>query len=169
MDYNEVKELIGIVDGSSLRQFQLKMDNAELLMSKLDVPVSMGKQESVPAAAPPAAPGVLGTGAPVPSSQSVNVSVGADASVGVAKDSTPAEGEIVKAPIVGTYYEAPGIGKPAFVKVGSQVKEGDILCILEAMKIMNEIVSPCNGQVAEIYVQNEALVEYGQPLFRILP
>lgn len=163
MDYNEVKELIGIVDGSSLKQFQLKMDNAELLMSKLDVPVYTGKPET---AIPVAAPASV---APAPAAMSAPVCGKPAAETALPAAVSSQEGEIVKAPIVGTYYEAPSVGKPAFVKVGSQVKAGDALCILEAMKIMNEIVSPCDGHVAEIYVQNEALVEYGQPLFRILP
>ena len=76
-------------------------------------------------------------------------------------------GNIVKSPIVGTFYAAPGSDKPSFVKIGDKVQEGDTLCIVEAMKIMNEITSPYVGEIAEIYVSNEELVEYGQPLFRI--
>ena len=76
-------------------------------------------------------------------------------------------GNIVKSPIVGTFYAAPGSDKPSFVTVGDKVKEGDTLCIVEAMKIMNEIPSPYNGEIAEIYVVNEEFVEYGQPLFKI--
>ena len=78
------------------------------------------------------------------------------------------EGNFVKAPIVGTFYQSSSPDKPPLVKVGDKVKEGDLLCIIEAMKIMNEIKSPCNGEVAEIFVSNEDMVEYDQPLFRIV-
>ncbi|MEO0149124.1 MAG: acetyl-CoA carboxylase biotin carboxyl carrier protein [candidate division WOR-3 bacterium] len=74
---------------------------------------------------------------------------------------------IVKSPIVGTFYRAPAPGAKPFVDVGSRVKKGDVLCIIEAMKIMNEIKSDVNGVVEEILVENGQPVEYGQPLFKI--
>ncbi len=74
---------------------------------------------------------------------------------------------IVKSPIVGTFYRAPAPGAKPFVEVGSRVKNGDVLCIIEAMKIMNEIKSDVNGVVEEILVENGQPVEYGQPLFKI--
>ncbi len=74
---------------------------------------------------------------------------------------------IVKSPIVGTFYRAPAPGAKPFVDVGSRVKKGDVLCIIEAMKIMNEIKSDVNGIVEEILVENGQPVEYGQPLFKI--
>lgn len=159
MNYNEVKELIGIIDSSSLTSFELSIDNVSVKMSKNSVnSVNIG----VPATA--AAPAE-------PVTKALNVPM-------VIKDIPPKpedtavkeedkSGEIVKAPIVGTFYAAAGANKPPFVSVGDQVKKGDTLCILEAMKIMNEVPSPYDGQIAEIYVENESLVEYGQPLFRI--
>lgn len=74
---------------------------------------------------------------------------------------------IVKSPIVGTFYRAPAPGAKPFVDVGSKVKKGDVLCIIEAMKIMNEIKSDVDGIVEEILVENGQPVEYGQPLFKI--
>lgn len=73
----------------------------------------------------------------------------------------------VTSPFVGTYYESPSPGEAAFVKVGDRVSVGQTLCILEAMKIMNEIDAEVAGEVVEILVANESLVEFGQPLFRI--
>ena len=70
--------------------------------------------------------------------------------------------------MVGTFYSSPSPDKGAFVKVGDNVKKGDVLCIVEAMKIMNEITSDVDGSVAEILVNNEDMVEYNQPLFRII-
>jgi len=73
----------------------------------------------------------------------------------------------VKSPMVGVYYSAPGVDKEPFVSVGDEVSAGDVLCIIEAMKIMNEITAECGGVITEIYAQNKQVVEYGQPLFHI--
>lgn len=75
------------------------------------------------------------------------------------------EGNIVKSPLVGTFYAAPSEDAPAFVKTGDKVKKGQVLAIVEAMKLMNEIESDFDGEVAEILVENGQPVEYGQPLF----
>lgn len=76
---------------------------------------------------------------------------------------------VIKSPFVGTFYHSPSPGKPAYAKVGDKVKAGQALCVLEAMKIMNEIDADVAGEVVEICVENESLVEYGQPLFKIRP
>ncbi|MGO5543937.1 acetyl-CoA carboxylase biotin carboxyl carrier protein [Blautia sp. HCP3S3_H10_1] len=77
-------------------------------------------------------------------------------------------GNIVKSPLVGTFYAAPSEDAPAFVKVGDKVKKGQVLAIVEAMKLMNDIESDFDGEIAEILVENGQPVEYGQPLFIIL-
>lgn len=74
---------------------------------------------------------------------------------------------VVTSPFVGTFYSQSSPGKPAFVKVGDRISKGQTLCILEAMKIMNEIESEVAGEVVEVCVENENLVEYGQPLFKV--
>lgn len=74
---------------------------------------------------------------------------------------------LVKSPIVGTYYEAPSPGAEAFVKVGTYVETGKVLCVVEAMKLMNEIEAEVSGEVVRVYVENGQPVEYGQPLFGI--
>ena len=76
---------------------------------------------------------------------------------------------VIKSPFVGTFYASPSPGKPVYAKVGDKVKAGQALCVLEAMKIMNEIDADVNGEIVEICVDNESLVEYGQPLFKIKP
>lgn len=83
--------------------------------------------------------------------------------------STDAGLHVIKSPFVGTFYAAPGPGKAVYVKVGDKVKAGQALCVLEAMKIMNEIDADVAGEVIEICVENESLVEFGQPLFKIKP
>jgi acetyl-CoA carboxylase biotin carboxyl carrier protein len=83
--------------------------------------------------------------------------------------STEKKGHIITSPFVGTFYRTPAPDQPAFVDVGGGVKKGQVLCIVEAMKLMNEIESEVTGKVAEILVQNAQPVEFGQPLFRIEP
>lgn len=82
-------------------------------------------------------------------------------------ESSKLTGNIVKSPLVGTFYAAPSEDAPAFVKAGDKVKKGQVLAIVEAMKLMNEIESDFDGEVVEIYVENGQQVEYGQPLFSI--
>jgi len=74
---------------------------------------------------------------------------------------------VLKSPMVGTFYTSSAPGKDPYVKVGDKVKKGDTLCIIEAMKLMNEIESEFDGEIVEVLVENEQMVEYGQPLFKI--
>jgi acetyl-CoA carboxylase biotin carboxyl carrier protein len=76
---------------------------------------------------------------------------------------------VITSPFVGTFYGAPSPGKPVYIKLGDRVKVGQPLCVLEAMKIMNEIDADVAGEIVEICVENESLVEFGQPLFKIKP
>lgn len=85
----------------------------------------------------------------------------------VANEGPPEGSEEVKSPMVGTFYRSSGPGKPPFVEKGGEVKKGDILCIVEAMKIMNDIKSTLDGKLLDILVENGEPVEYGQPLFII--
>lgn len=90
-------------------------------------------------------------------------------SVGSAEGRGGEDLHLIKSPIVGTFYNAPSPGAEAFVKVGSQVESGQTLCIVEAMKLMNEIESDATGEVIRVYAENGQPVEYGQPLFGIRP
>jgi acetyl-CoA carboxylase biotin carboxyl carrier protein len=110
----------------------------------------------------PSAPAAGGQApqAPAQSAAPTAPSPGADAS-------SDADLYILKSPIVGTYYEAPSPGTPPFVKVGDTVKEGQVLCIIEAMKLMNEIEAEVSGVIARMLVANGSPVEYGMPLFGI--
>jgi len=83
------------------------------------------------------------------------------------EEAPAAGGFVVKSPMVGVFYAAPGSDKPPYVSVGDTVHAGDILCIIEAMKIMNEITAERDGIIAEVCAENKQIVEYGQPLFRI--
>ena len=160
MNFNEVKELISIVDASSFKNFELTLDNCNVKMSKTGALASPQPQtETITLSSAPA--------------QSVAVPVAAPAVAEEAKtESTPApaedkSGNIVKAPLVGTFYESPGPGKPVYAPVGTKVKKGDVLCIIEAMKLMNEIAAEVDGVISEVCVTNGQIVEFGTELFRI--
>jgi acetyl-CoA carboxylase biotin carboxyl carrier protein len=94
---------------------------------------------------------------------------GAPATAAAPQASEDASLHTVKSPIVGTFYESPSPGSPAFVKIGDQVENGQILCIIEAMKLMNEIECDAAGEIVKRFVQNGQPVEYGQPLFAVRP
>ncbi|MDE6732774.1 MAG: acetyl-CoA carboxylase biotin carboxyl carrier protein, partial [Oscillospiraceae bacterium] len=83
------------------------------------------------------------------------------------KADVPEKGNFITSPIIGTFYTSPSPEKPCFVKVGDTVNAGDVVCIIESMKLMNEITSEFSGRVAEVYVNNADSVEFGQKLFRI--
>ena len=143
MDLEKIEGLVKIIENSSLTEFTLKEGDMKITMSKLDHPPVVAA--GVPAAA--------AAGAPEPA---------------VEEADQEDEKLFITSPIVGTFYSAPAPDAPAFVKVGDQVKNGQTVCILEAMKLMNEIESDYSGTVAEILVNNQEGVEYGQPLFRIV-
>jgi acetyl-CoA carboxylase biotin carboxyl carrier protein len=98
-----------------------------------------------------------------------SASPSAQASAGGGDGRSSEDLHLIKSPIVGTFYGAPSPGAEAFVKVGAQVESGQTLCIVEAMKLMNEIESDASGEVIRVYVENGQPVEYGQPLFGIRP
>ena len=144
MDLEKIEGLVKIIENSSLTQFTIKDGDLKITMSKLDHPP------------------VVATGAPVMASQAA-----APVNVEVAKEEEEEEKLFITSPIVGTFYSAPAPDAPAFVKVGDQVKNGQTVCILEAMKLMNEIQSDFDCEIEAVLVSNEQKVEYGQPLFRV--
>lgn len=113
---------------------------------------------------PPPPPAVMGMGAAPAAAAAVAVSAPAGAAAAAVAEES---GNIIKSPIIGTFYSSPSPEKPAFVKVGDTVNAGDVVCIIESMKLMNEINSEFSGKVAEIYVNNGDSVEYGQKIMRI--
>jgi acetyl-CoA carboxylase biotin carboxyl carrier protein len=107
--------------------------------------------------------------APVVQATPVTPAVAPIAAVSSKAATSDAGLHVIKSPFVGTFYGSPSPGKPVYVKVGDKVKAGQPLCVLEAMKIMNEIDADVSGEIVEICVDNESLVEFGQPLFKIKP
>ena len=162
MNINEIKDLMAQFDQSSLREFSYKNQSDELTFSKNESSAAVAATPSV-SAAPVVVP-VQPASAPV----SETVSQAAPtAAPEVAPEAPAAEGDVVESPLVGVAYLAAGPDKPAFVSVGDQVKKGQTLMIIEAMKVMNEVPAPKDGLVTEILVQNEEMVEFGKGLVRI--
>ena len=164
MNINEIKDLMAQFDQSSLREFSYKNQSDELTFSKNEGQAAVATAPAV-SAAPIVAP-VQPTSAPV---LELAPQAAPTAAPEVAPEApTPAaEGDVVESPLVGVAYLAAGPDKPAFVNVGDQVKKGQTLMIIEAMKVMNEVPAPKDGLVTEILVQNEEMVEFGKGLVRI--
>lgn len=148
MDYNEIKRLVKLVETSGISELEIKEGDSVITI----------KKGGVSYAAPVAQP--VFAAAPVVHAQSSETPVAA----------TPAQSanlHEIKSPIVGSFYRAPSPDAEPFVKVGDTISTGKVLCIIEAMKLMNEIESDVSGKVVEIKAQNGKPVEYGQTLFVI--
>ncbi|WP_373083048.1 acetyl-CoA carboxylase biotin carboxyl carrier protein [Streptococcus sanguinis] len=161
MNINEIKDLMAQFDQSSLREFSYKNQSDELTFSKNEGQAAVPTASAAPIAAPlqaASSPVIEPTPQAAPSAEPETASeVPAPA----------AEGDVVESPLVGVAYLAAGPDKPPFVAVGDQVKKGQTLMIIEAMKVMNEVPAPKDGLVTEILVQNEEMVEFGKGLVRI--
>ena len=163
MEYNHILELIKTVSESNLTNFHYEEGNVKIHMSSGDVVMMDPGFTTTVAQAPVNAEAV------VPGVQSVAVEavaqpVSEEASV-VDKKSAVANGKTINSPLVGTFYAAPSEDAEPFVKVGDRVKKGQIIAIVEAMKLMNEIESEYDGVITEILVDNASGVEYGEALF----
>ena len=155
LDYNQIKELIKEIDSSSLRVFELENSDIKLKLSKNEE--NSSSKENV-----------------INTTSSENSTVFTKEAK-ISTEETLSENEelidenlnIVKSPLVGTYYSSSTPGGAPYVEVGSKVKKGDVLCIVEAMKIMNEITSEVDGEIVEVLRTDEEIVEFGMELFKI--
>ena len=167
MNQKEIKELIEFLVEKDIAEFELQRGDMKLLIKR----GASAQPAQVVQVAPAMVPGHTAASAPpAPPSSSTSATADAGGSAsGAAPSAAAAEADlfILKSPIVGTYYEAPSPGAPPFVKLGDAVKEGQVLCIIEAMKLMNEIEADVSGVIAKIFVSNANPVEYGMPLFGI--
>ena len=147
MELKQILQLIDAVSGSSLDKFEYEEDGSKLSLEK-------GKEAVV-----------------IQTQQMQSMAEGAAVDPLLQEEVTEAiqeAGNVVKSPLVGTFYAAPAEDAEPFVRNGDMVKKGQVLAIVEAMKLMNEIESEYEGEITEIYVENGQSVEYGQPLFRII-
>lgn len=164
MNQKELKELIDFLIEKDISEFELERGDVKVRIKRggetaATVITHAVPMASVPMAAPPGQTSYSATAAaPPPASTSTAPPAAAEEEL-----------HTVKSPIVGTFYEAPGPGALPFVKPGDQVAAGQVLCIIEAMKLMNEIEADASGEVVKVLVNNGQPVEYGQPLFAIRP
>ena len=168
MKVEQVLELVKAVSDSELTEFKYEEDGVKLSLKKTSDKIVQVPAPAAPVAAPVIAPAVM-PAAPVPAAAPAapaNAPAEAPAAAQETGDDMPA-GNVVKSPLVGTFYAAPAEDAEPFVKVGDSVKEGQVLAIVEAMKLMNEIESDFTGTVKEMLVENGQGVEFGQPLFVI--
>ncbi|HUL75510.1 MAG TPA: acetyl-CoA carboxylase biotin carboxyl carrier protein [Vicinamibacterales bacterium] len=157
MNLDDIKQILELMREHELAEFELERDGLKVRVRKGGPHIAMTPAAVMPVAIPAAVPAA----APAPA--------GAPASAGV----VPLEGDqgvdlaVIKSPIVGTFYRSSEPGARAFVEVGDQVKRGQVLCIIEAMKLMNEIESDCDGELSAVYVENGKPVQFGDRLFAI--
>jgi acetyl-CoA carboxylase biotin carboxyl carrier protein len=158
MDINQLKQILELVREHELAEFEYEHNGLRVRVRKdggaAPVIVS-GPAPTLPAIAPAPAAGAAGT-LPAPPRAAEEVPPADEVDLAV-----------VKSPIVGTFYRSPEPGAASFVDIGSAVKKGQVLCIIEAMKLMNEIDSEYDGEIANIYVENGQPVQYGERLFAI--
>lgn len=164
MKVEEIIQLLEAVSKNNIDQLSVTSDDGK------EIVITNNDAKSV-VVAPEAVVPVVPTAPVAPAQVAVAPAQVATVPAPVAAAPAPAaqeeKGQLVKSPLVGTFYNAPSPDSPAYVKIGDTVKKGQILGIIEAMKLMNEIESDYDGVVTEILIKNEETVEFGQPLFRI--
>ncbi|MGE4157833.1 MAG: acetyl-CoA carboxylase biotin carboxyl carrier protein [Planctomycetota bacterium] len=145
MDLRKIKTLLQLMNENALAEMELEEEGLKVKFSKFGAGAPAASVAYMPAPVP-----VAGAAGSPPSVSDAEL-----------------DGHLITSPIPGTFYAASGPDKPPFVKVGDSVEPGTVVCIVEAMKVMNEIKAECRGKILEILVQNAEPVEYGKPLFRI--
>lgn len=162
MDLDQLRQILDLVREHDLAEFEVEHNGLRLKIRK--------DASGAPVVAVPAAPALpSGAAAPVPPPPAPAAASAPAAAYAESSSDIEIELAVVKSPIVGTFYRSPEPGAASFVDIGSTVKKGQVLCIIEAMKLMNEIESEVNGEVVRVYAENGQPVEYGQSLFAIKP
>jgi len=156
LDIKEIKAIVDLMKRSSLTEFQLEEKDLKLKICRKSDELQTFYQGATPAPFPIQAP--VAVAAPLPQQHTPPAEPA---------PSPVDESKLIKSPMVGTYYAAPSPESPPFVSVGDTVTDETVVCIIEAMKVMNEITADMKGKIAEVLVGNGDNVEYGQPLFRI--
>jgi acetyl-CoA carboxylase biotin carboxyl carrier protein len=156
MNLDDIKQILDLVREHDLAEFELEREGLRLRVRKAGQDLAVAAPVSAALPAPSPAPVSPGGGAAAP------VDRGADVA-----EAAGVELAVIKSPIVGTFYRSSEPGARAFVDVGDTVRKGQVLCIIEAMKLMNEIESDCDGEIAAVYVENGKPVQFGDRLFAI--
>jgi len=157
LNLDQLRELLELLDEREIAEFELEEENLKLRVRKAaHAPVP--QVAFVAPSAAPAPPTLAPTAPPVPGAPAAAAAPVAEAGL-----------EVIKSPIVGTFYRAPDPNSPSFVNVGDRIKPGQVLCIVEAMKLMNEIESETSGEIVKIHKENGEPVQFGETLFSIRP
>ncbi len=168
---DDVTRLVESLEGTDVRSLVWARGEEKVVIRRGQAPIPVTQlvapAATVPVAAPVAVPAPVALSAPA--AAAAPAAPPAPAAAAPAAKPADKPGHLVTSPLVGTFYRAPSPDSPPFAEVGSTVRKGQVLCIVEAMKIMNEIESDVDGRVAEIYVQNATAVEFGEKLFRVEP
>ena len=159
-DLERVRELIEMMEKHGVTEVNLRKADERWVLRRGPAEVINMMAPGGYAPPPSYAPAPQAHHAPAPQAAAASTPATAPAAV---------DGPVVKSPTVGTFYGAPSPGEPAFVKVGSTVKPDTVVCIIEAMKVFNQIPAEISGTITEVLVNNGDAVEYGQPLFRVKP
>jgi acetyl-CoA carboxylase biotin carboxyl carrier protein len=154
MDFSDIERILALVRDHDLAEFELERDGLKVRVRKAGAPTFHAIAQPAPMALPPAAAG------PAPAAAAALPAARAE-------EVESLELAVVKSPIVGTFYRSPEPGAASFVEVGQRVKKDQVLCIIEAMKLMNEITSEYDGEIVTAYVENGKPVQYGERLFAI--
>ena len=160
MEFDEINRVLDMMREHELSEFELEREGFKIRIKK-GAPLSAAVPFVVPAVQQTVPAPQHATAGPPPPLEAVPPPAG--------PPSDEVDFAIVKSPIVGTFFRAAEPGAPAFVEVGTTVKKGQVLCIIEAMKLMNEIDSEYDGEVVKIYIENGQPVQYGERLFAIKP
>jgi acetyl-CoA carboxylase biotin carboxyl carrier protein len=163
LDLDELKELLHILDEREIIEFELEEEGKKLRIRKA------AANHTAPAVFAAPLVSALPTLAPPVPSVPVPAAAPAPAAAAAPEPAADAGTLVVKSPIVGTFYRSPDPNSPSFVDVGDRVKPGQVMCIVEAMKLMNEIEAEVAGEVVKVHPQNGQPVQYGDPLFTIRP
>jgi len=156
MEFEDIERILELVRQHDLAEFEVESDGMKLRVRKASAAFPMPPAMSQVAAPAAAAAQVSSAGAaPMPALPAASV------------EEESVELAVVKSPIVGTFYRCPEPGAPSFVEIGQRVKKDQVLCIIEAMKLMNEITSEYEGEIVSAYVENGKPVQYGERLFAI--
>lgn len=169
MDLKEIQNLIKFVAKSGASEVKLEMDDVKITIRTggdeqkgettfvQQVPMQSAPAQQIPQQQQPQAPAQQQPASPAPDAPAKN------------EESDESKYTTIKSPIIGTFYRKPAPDKPTFVEVGAKIKEGDVLCVIEAMKLFNEIESEVKGTIVKILVDDSSPVEFDQPLFLVDP
>jgi acetyl-CoA carboxylase biotin carboxyl carrier protein len=167
MDLGQLERLLSFMSEHGLEEFEYAHGDLRIRLKKAATPPSAAPSRALPAAPEIAMPGTPARGEVTPAE---SVPTAAPESSSPVRPESPADDlHVIKSPIVGTFYAAPSPEAGPFVKVGDTVEAGQTVCIIEAMKLMNEIEADIGGEVTRILVENGQPVEYGEPLFALRP